>query len=60
MTKKVCDHSKKVLIVDDQSFNIDALMIILNYSVGLNTKIYCEFALSGKQALQMVMDDLKR
>lgn len=48
---------KRILIVDDQSFNIDALKIILKYSLGLDSSIYCETAFSGEQAFQMVKDD---
>lgn len=33
---------KRILIVDDQSFNIDALKIILKYKIGLDTKIFCD------------------
>jgi CheY-like chemotaxis protein len=44
----------KILLVDDQSFNIDALVVILKYSVGVDSKKYCDRALSGEQALQMV------
>jgi CheY-like chemotaxis protein len=40
--------------VDDQSFNIVALKIILKHKLGLNSTLYCEMALSGKQALEMV------
>lgn len=31
----------KILIVDDQSFNIEAMKIILHYCIGLNTHLYC-------------------
>jgi CheY-like chemotaxis protein len=51
--------NKKILIVDDQSFNIDALMIILKYKIGLNSKFYCETALSGKQAIEIVTKDIQ-
>jgi len=47
------------LIVDDQSFNIDALQIILKYSLGLDSQKYCETAYSGEQAIQMVREDLE-
>ena len=49
----------KILIVDDQSFNIEALKIILQYCVGLDADVFCESALSGQQALHMVQDDLE-
>ena len=38
----------KILLVDDQSFNIDALVVILKYSVGVDSKKYCDRALSGE------------
>ena len=45
---QVLVKNKKILIIDDQSFNIEALMIILRYKIGLNSKFYCETALSGR------------
>ena len=30
-------YNHKILIVDNQSFNIEALKIILHYCIGLNT-----------------------
>lgn len=38
---------KKILIVDDQGFNIDALIIILKYVVHLDTDLYVDSVLSG-------------
>jgi len=35
------EDQPKILIVDDQSFNLDAIEIILTISVGLNAKAYC-------------------
>ena len=55
----VSQFKYKILIVDDQSFNIEALKIILHYCIGLNTQLYCKAALSGHQALQMVKDDFE-
>jgi PleD family two-component response regulator len=52
-------YDYKILIVDDQSFNIEALKIILHYCIGLNTQLYCSSALSGQQAFQMVKDDFE-
>jgi CheY-like chemotaxis protein len=34
-------------------------MIVLKYAVGLDSSLYCDFALSGHSALQMVMDDIE-
>lgn len=57
-TRKFCDG--RVLIVDDQGFNIDATKIILRYTVGLDSKKYCESATSGNQALKMVKEDVEK
>ena len=40
--------------MDDQGFNIDALIIILKYVVGLDTDLYVESVLSGIEALEKV------
>ena len=40
--------------MDDQSFNIDAINIILKYTIGLDSKQFCESALSGELALEMI------
>ena len=37
-----------ILIVDDQSFNIDALKIIMKYHLGIDSSKYCTGALSGE------------
>ena len=50
---------KKILIVDDQGFNIDALIIILKYVVGLDTDLYVESVLSGIEALEKVQVDIE-
>ena len=47
---------KKILIVDDQSFNIDASLIILNHAVGINTEAECSIAYNGKEAVKMVQE----
>jgi ornithine carbamoyltransferase len=48
----------KILIVDDQSFNIQALLIILKYRIGLDTSKLCETALSGEIAFKMIKEDI--
>ena len=53
----IIDCPFKILLVDDQSFNLDALMVILKYSVGMDSKKYCDKALSGEQALNMVEEN---
>ena len=42
---------KRILIVDDQSFNIDAMVIILKMVVKIDTDRLCAFAHHGKEAL---------
>ena len=42
------DNEHKILIVDDQWFNIEAIKIILKYKVGIDTSAICDFALNGK------------
>jgi CheY-like chemotaxis protein len=50
---------KKILIVDDQSYNIDAARSILNYGIGLENSInVCNFAFNGKQAIEMVIENV--
>ena len=34
-------------------------MIIIKYTVGLDSEKYCESALSGVKALQLVKDDIE-
>ena len=48
--KKVAKF-KKILIVDDQSFNIDALKIILKYKIGIEPEIFCDQACDGFDAI---------
>ena len=49
------NQPKRILIVDDQGFNIDAIMVILKYSVRvIDVKKICDKAFDGKQALDLV------
>jgi len=50
---------KKILIVDDQVFNINALIIILEHTVKINCSDTCFKATSGKQALQIIKDNIE-
>ena len=50
---------KKILIVDDQSFNIQALTVILKYSLGITNPDHIVSALDGSEAVQKVMADVK-
>ena len=51
--------NKKILIVDDQEFNIKALIIILGISCRIDTDKYCVKATSGDQAIASVADNIK-
>jgi PleD family two-component response regulator len=42
---------KKILIVDDQSFNLDALTVILKYSIGITNPELIVSAMNGFEAL---------
>ena len=43
------ERPKRILIVDDQGFNIDAVMIILKYSIRIiEVKKICDTAFNGK------------
>ena len=47
-------HCKKILIVDDQFFNVEALIIILEMVVQVDCEIVCEKALNGEEAFKMI------
>ena len=56
---KLISQHKRILIVDDQSFNIDALKIIMKYKIGLETNIFCDSACDGFDAISKVINDVK-
>ena len=45
------NFEKKILIVDDEVFNIDALMIILGMVLKIDVDMVCDKATSGDVAL---------
>ena len=49
---------QKILLVDDQIYNLDALEIILKYKLGINTSSLCSRAFNGSQALKMIADNI--
>ena len=49
---------RKILIVDDQSFNLDAALIIMNTSMRLNTEKLCSLAYNGREALNKVIQSV--
>ena len=56
------DPSKKrrVLIVDDEVFNIQAIKIILKYYIKLDPDLVCDSAKNGEEALEMVKRNVKK
>ena len=53
-------NQHKILIVDDEQFNINALLIILQYKVGIDSYNMCDQAKSGEDAIKLIKEDLKR
>ena len=52
------DH--KILLVDDQVFNIDAIVILLKYNIKINhDRVRVDKALSGQEALDLVKRDVE-
>jgi PleD family two-component response regulator len=49
-------RAKSILIVDDEPFNIKALLVILN-SIGFPTSL-CETCFSGEEAVEKVRENL--
>jgi len=39
---------KRILIVDDQQFNIEAIIIILKYGLGIDAENICDYCFNGK------------
>ena len=54
-----CKPISKILLVDDQEFNLNALEIMLKYKLKMNTDKICVKAASGKEAVDVIKDDLK-
>ena len=49
---------RKILIVDDQSFNLDAALIIMNTSMRLNTEKLCSLAYNCREAFNKVIQSV--
>jgi len=49
----------KILIVDDQAFNINALLIILEHNLKIDCSKVCSKANSGKEALKIIIENIK-
>jgi CheY-like chemotaxis protein len=48
------------MIVDDQDYNINAINIILKYSLRLDPSVEVHKALNGHEALDLVIKDVKQ
>ena len=48
------------MIIDDEQFNINALLIILQYKVNIDAYNMCDQALSGAEALKLIETNLKK
>jgi PleD family two-component response regulator len=51
-------EQKRILIVDDQIFNINALLIILEHSVKIDCQSICDKATNGKEALKIIENNV--
>jgi CheY-like chemotaxis protein len=51
--------NNRILIVDDQKFNIDALLIILEHYVRINPR-FCDYALNGQIAIDFVKSNIEK
>ena len=50
---------KRILIVDDQSYNIDVIKIILQSAFKMDTDLLCASAFNGKQAVEKVLKSIE-
>lgn len=48
----------RILIVDDQEYNIQAIKIILHYSLGVNTDEIADKASNGQEAINAIQANL--
>ena len=59
LIKNMMTSKKKVLIVDDEQFNIEAAKMILEYRCGLKTtQQLCDIAKDGEQAVEKIKEDI--
>ena len=47
------------MIADDIDYNIDALKIILEYSLNIDAARVCEKAYNGQHAFEIIRDDIE-
>ena len=48
----------KILLVDDEDYNLTALKIILRYHIKLDVEKFCEEAVNGQEALNAVQNSV--
>ena len=53
------EEPKRILIVDDEVFNLDALEVILQFTTGLDPKKTCQRACNGQDALNHVINNVE-
>ena len=53
-------RTMRVLIVDDENYNIEALKIILKYHCNIDSETICDKAFDGKQALEAVRANIEK
>jgi CheY-like chemotaxis protein len=58
--KNMVATKQKILLVDDQQFNIEAIEILMLYGFKLETKDICDHAFNGKQALESVKKNVEQ
>ena len=49
----------KILLVDDEQYNIEALKIILKYHCNVDSDSICDSVFDGKQALEAVQRNVE-
>jgi hypothetical protein len=52
-------RESKILLVDDYSFNVDALLIILGIVLKLDVDRICDAANSGQAAIDMIVSNVR-
>ena len=60
MTSEIAKEDARILLVDDQGFNITALKIILKFQFKINSDEKCDVAMNGEEAVKAVVDDFKK
>ena len=51
-------HKRKILIVDDEQYNLEALIGILKYGIKIIDTTIISTCLSGEQAIKIIKDDV--